>query len=433
MSAPKSSALKTDARPPASTGSRIQRIVSPGGIEAWLIAEPSVPLVAMEMSFEGGAAQDPEGRAGLANFLSGMFDEGAGDLDAVAFQEALDEHAIQLRFTESKDAIGGSLKTLTRHQDKAFELLRLALMKPRFDASAVERVRAQIAGGIKRGLNDPGTQAGKAWFARAYRGHAYATPDEGLLDGVAPVSAEDLQKAHRSLIARSNVKIAVVGAIEAPAVARMLDEVFGDLPAEAALTPVLAADPAGLGELEVIDLDIPQSTIRFGMPGLLRKDDDFVPATVLNHILGGGSFTSRLWQEVREKRGLAYSVSSGLYPFKRSGLVFGGTATKNERAKEALEVIRAEIARMAAEGPTEEELDKAKRYLVGSYALRFDTSTKIAHHLTQMQVDDLGIDYTDRRNALFEAVTMADVRRVATRLLAPGKMLVTVAGRPMGL
>ncbi len=191
--------------------------------------------------------------------------------------------------------------------------------------------------------------------------------------------------------------------------------------------------PAGLGELQVLDLDIPQSTIRFGLPGLLRKDEDFVPATVMNHILGGGSFTSRIWQEVREKRGLAYSVSTGLQPLRHAGVLMGGTATKNERAREALDVIRGEFARMASEGPTAEELDKAKRYLIGSYALRFDTSTKIANHLMQMQVDDLGIDYTDRRNSLFEAVTLDDVRRVATRLLSPGEMLVTVAGRPVGL
>jgi zinc protease len=424
--------LKTETSASASTGSRIRRIVSRKGIEAWLIAEPTVPLVAMEMSFDGGAAQDGAGKAGLANFLAGMADEGAGPLDAIAFQEALDEHAIHLRFSESRDAIGGSLKTLTRHQDKAFELLRLALVEPRFDAPAIERVRSQIMAGIKRGANDPGTRSSKAWFARAFRDHAYAAPDEGTAEGVAAITEADLRSQHRRLIARSNLKVAVVGAIDADRVSRMLDEVFGDLPETAGLAPVPAIGPGGLGELEVIDLDIPQSTIRFGMPGLLRKDDDFIPATVMNHILGGGSFTSRLWQEVREKRGLAYSVSSGLYPFKSAGLVFGGTATKNERAKEALDVIRGEIQRMAAEGPTPDELDKAKRYLIGSYALRFDTSTKIAHHLTQMQVDDLGIDYTDKRNSLFEAVTLEDVRRVAGRLLSPGEMLVTVAGRPVG-
>jgi zinc protease len=427
------SALRPEPRVQASTGSRIQRVVSPGGIEAWLIEEPAVPLIAMEMSFEGGAAQDPAGQSGLANFLSGMFDEGAGPYDAIAFQEAMDEHAIQLRFSESKDAISGSLKTLVRHKDKAFELLRLALTEPHFDANAVERVRAQILGNIKRSANEPNSQASKAWMARAFAGHAYATPDEGLAESIAGIAADDLRALHGKVIARSNLKISVVGAISAIDLARELDAVFGTLPARAHLTVIPQITPAGLGDLQVIDLDIPQSTLRFGMPGLLRKDDDFVAATVMNHILGGGSFTSRIFQEVREKRGLAYSVSTTLYPFAHTGLFFGGTATKNERAKEALDVIRDEIARMAADGPTEEELHKAKRYLVGSYALRFDTSTKIANHLTSMQVDDLGIDYTDRRNSLFEAVNLDDARRVAKRLLAPGQMLVTVAGRPVGL
>ncbi len=343
-------ALRSDAGAQASTGSRIQRIVSPRGIEAWLIEEQAVPLVALELFFEGGSAQDPEGQSGLANFLSGMFDEGAGPLDAIAFQETLDEHAIQLRFSATRDGIGGSLKTLVRHKDKAFDMLRLALAEPRFDAAAVERVRAQIIGGIKRGANDPGRQSSKAWNARAFSGHPYATPGEGIEADVAAIGADDLRAAHRRLIARSNLKIAVVGAIGAEDVSRMLDLAFGGLPEQAGLKPVPLVQPSGLGELQVIDLDIPQSTIRFGLPGLLRKDEDFVAATVMNHILGGGSFTSRMWQEVREKRGLAYSVSTGLQPLRHTGVLMGGTATKNERAREALDVIRGEIARWRRKG-----------------------------------------------------------------------------------
>jgi zinc protease len=426
------SALKPESAAQASTGSRIQRVISPGGVEAWLIEEPAVPLIAMEFTFEGGAAQDPDGKAGLAHFLSGMFDEGAGPYDAIAFHEALDEHAIQLRFSEGRDGLTGSLKTLVRHREKALELLREALVAPRFDASAIERVRSQILGGMKRRANDPNSLSSKAWLARAFAGHAYGTPEEGLPEGVAAVTRDDLAAMHRRLMARSTLKISVVGAIDAATLARDLDAVFGGLPAKAELSPIAATGVAGVGDVKVIDLDIPQTTIRFGMAGLLRKDEDFVAATVVNHILGGGSFTSRIFQEVREKRGLAYSVSTGLYPYQNAGLFFGGTATKNERAKEALDVIRDEIARMAADGPTEEELDKAKRYLIGSYALRFDTSTKIANHLTAMQVDDLGIDYTDKRNSLFEAVTLDDARRVAKRVLGPGQMLVTAAGRPVG-
>jgi zinc protease len=426
------SALISQTKTADSAVSRIQRVISPLGIEAWLIEEYAVPLIAMEFSFDGGAAQDGTGKAGLSNLLSGMFDEGAGPFSAIEFQEQLDEFAIALRISESKDALGGSLKTLTRHRDKAFDLLRLALTEPHFESTSLDRVRAQILGSLKRSANNPNTLSSKAWSERAFKGHAYARPDEGVAAELESITPDDIRALAGRMVTRSNLKISVVGAIDAKTLSGELDRIFGALPAHSRLTSIPLVSPAGMGELDIIDLDIPQSTIRFGMPGLLRKDNDFVAATVMNHILGGGSFTSRIFQEVREKRGLAYSVSTGLYPFAKAGMFFGGTATKNERAKEALSVIRDEIAKMASEGPTEEELDKAKRYLIGSFALRFDTSTKIANHLTMMQVDDLGIDYTEKRNGLFEAVTLDDTKRVSKRLLEPGHMLVTIAGRPTG-
>jgi zinc protease len=423
----------TTADDAAGAAQRIRRLVTPKGIEAWLIEEHAVPLVAVEYSFPGGAAQDPQGLAGAASLMARLLDEGAGPYDALAFQERLDEHAVEMSFGAGRDRLDGSLKTLTRHKDEAFRLLRLALTEPRFDADAVERVKGQTLAGLRRAINDPGSRSGEAWHARAFAGHPYGNPASGSIASVERLSRADVVAIAGRLLARDGLKISIVGAISAEDAAAMVDMVFGDLPARSALTPVAAASVGGLGESETIDLDIPQSTIRFGMPGLLMEDPDFIPANVLNHVLGGGAFTSRLWQEVREKRGLAYSVSAGLYPFQRAGMFFGGTATKNERAKEAMSVIRDEIARMADGGPTEDELDKAKRYLIGSYALRFDTSPKIARQLDMMQVNDLGIDYIEKRNGLYAAVGMDDVLKASRRLLADGRMLVTVAGRPEGM
>jgi zinc protease len=415
------------------SASRIQRIITPRGIEAWLIEEHAVPLVAMAFSFDGGAAQDPAGCAGAAYAMSGLLDEGAGSLNSQAFQEQLDEFAVELNVSASRDRIEGTLKTLTRHQGDAFRLLRLALTEPRFDEDALERVKSQIAAGLRRGLNDPGQRSGEAWSRRAFAGHPYANPVRGSIAEVEGLDRHAVAGLAARLLVRNGLKISIVGAIGQEAAAAMVDEVFGGLPAGDGLTPVAHVAVAGLGEVEIIDLDIPQSTIRFGMPGLLLKDADYVPGVVLNHILGGGSFTSRLWQEVREKRGLAYSVNSSLQPYRNTGIFYGGTATKNERATEALDVIRSEIARMAEAGPTEEELDKAKRYLIGSYALRFDTSSKIASQLDGIQVEELGIDYMERRNGEFAAVTLDALRSVSKRLLGDGRMLVTVAGRPVGM
>ena len=177
----------------------------------------------------------------------------------------------------------------------------------------------------------------------------------------------------------------------------------------------------------------PQSTLRFSLPGIARHDADFITGAVVNHILGGGVFSARLFKEVREKRGLAYSVWTQLHANDHTALFSGGTSTKNERAAESLQVIEEEINKIAETGPTAEELAKAQKYMIGSYALRFDTSTKIAANLVSLQTDGYPVDYLDRRNGLIAAVTLDDARRVAKRLFDHERLLVAVAGKPSGL
>lgn len=416
-----------------SSASRIQRVVSPGGIEAWLVEDYTVPLVAVEFSIRGGASQDPSGKAGLGYFVSGVLDEGAGPYDSSAFHERLDEFAIELRFNADRDSFGGHLRTLVRHKSEAFDMLRLALTEPRFDEEPVERVRAQLEAGIRHEANDPDSMASRTFFATAFPDHPYGRPVNGTLESLPAIAREDLVAYHKRVVARATLKIAVVGAIDAQTLAGELDRVFGPLPEKASLTAVPDAVPQGVGTSRVVSLDVPQSSIRFGARGLMRNDPDWIPAVVVNHILGGGVFSSRLFREVREKRGLAYSVWSQLAPYDHGALHMGGTSTKNERAAESVAIIQEQIASLVAEGPTADELDKARKYLIGSYALNFDTSTKIAGQLVRIQNDSLGIDYMDRRNGLVAAVTGEDVSRTARRLYGEGKLLVAVAGKPVGL
>jgi zinc protease len=418
------------AAPTAAWSTRIERVVTPAGIEIWHVRDNTLPMLSMEFAFIGGAAQDPAGKPGVVNLMASLLDEGAGDLDSRAFQERLEEHAIAISFSAHRDTLRGSLKTLTEHREQAIDLLRLALSQPRFDADAVERVRAATLAGIRRRTTNPSDIAGDRWFARAFPNHPYGRPSRGTLESVATITVDDLRAMHRKIIARSNLKIATIGAVDAAQIAALVDRAFADLPAQAALSPVPEVVPQGSGERDIIDLDVPQTVITFGGVGLKRSDPDFIPAYVLNHILGGGSFSSRLYREVREKRGLAYSVYSYLAPLDRAGLFMGGVSTRNDRAAESLAIILEEIRRIAEAGPTAEELAKAKSYLIGSYPLRFDTSGKIAEQLLQIQLDDLGIDYIDRRNGLVEAVTADDVRRAASRFLADAKLLVTLVGRP---
>ncbi|HXN88870.1 MAG TPA: insulinase family protein, partial [Methylocella sp.] len=230
--------------------------------------------------------------------------------------------------------------------------------------------------------------------------------------------------------ARDNLKIAAVGAIDAATLAGHLDDVFGRLPEKASLNLVAPGAFSGTGTRHVDPIDVPQSTIRFGREGLARRDPDFIPAMVVNHILGGGIFSARLFREVREKRGLAYSVYSQLVTYDHAAMFYGGTSTKNERAAQSMAVIEKEISSLSDFGPTEEELDKAKKYLIGSYALRFDTSTKIAGQLVNLQSEGFGVEYLNERNKLIAAVTMDDAKRASKRLFGDTKLLVTAAGNP---
>ena len=422
--------LAETATRPANSPTTALPVVSVPGVEAWHVESPVVPMVALAFTFEGGAAQDPDGKAGCAQMLARLLDEGAGDLTSDAFQERLAARAIELSFHAGPDAVGGSLKMLVKHIDEAVALLALALAKPRFDPDAIERVRAQVIAGLRYQQNDPGVMASRRFFREAFAGHAYGRPSSGTIESVAAITRDDLVAMHARIIGRGRVKVAAVGAISADLLAESLTRAFGPLAEAGALIAVPRTTVQDLGRRVVVDLDVPQSVIRFGMAGVAWRDPDFIPAYVLNHVLGGGAFTSRLFQEVREKRGLAYSVGTSLVSHRSAAMIWGYTATKNERVGEAMSVIGDEIGRLISDGPSDEELQKAKDYLTGSYALGFDTSTKIAHQLVQIAFEELGMDYIARRNDMVSAVTQADIRRAAARTFADGRMLAVAAGRP---
>ena len=411
----------------------IQKVVSPKGIEAWLVEDHTLPLIALQFGFPGGTSQDIAGKEGVAYFVSGMMDEGAGDIESEAFQERLESLAIDFSFDAGRDAFSGGIKTLTKNRDEAFRLLNLALTAPRMDADAVDRVREQITSSIKMDNEDPEKIASTAWFKRVFDGHPYANPPKGTVESVQSITSQHLKDYVRAMFARERLNVAVVGDINAEELSKALDTVFGDLPEKAQLRSVPEAEWRAQPSSQVIPLSVPQSVVTFGHSGPKRKDPDFTAAYILNYIIGGGGFSSTLMQEVREKRGLAYSVYTYLYPLDRAGILLGGVATKNEAVSQSITVIKDELGRMATNGPTPEELDNAKRYLTGSYALRFDSSVKIANTLLWLQIEDLGIDYIAKRNAMVEAVSMDDIKRVAATLIQPGNLIITVVGQPVGL
>jgi zinc protease len=418
---------------PAHSAVNVDIVVSPRGLKFWLVPSHAVPLVSLEFAMRGGAAQDPPDKAGSGALMAGLLDEGAGEFDSQAFHRALDEKAVEMSFHCDRDHWSGRMRTLTKNLDRAAELVRLAVNAPRFDEEPLERVREHMNARLRHDANDPGTLASRNWKAKSFPDHPYGQPADGTLETLARIERGDLVKAARRGIARDQLLIAVVGAIDEKGAAALVDKAFADLPAKSELRLIPDAAFGGLGAIDRIDLDVPQSTIRFGRPALKRDDPDFIPAIVAAHVLGGsGSMTSRLFREVREKRGLAYTVFGTFYSLERGAYFYGGTTTKNERARESFDVASAEIRDVALNGLNEEELEKGKTYLIGSYPLRFDTSAKIASQLVHIQLERRAPEWLVERNREIGAVTMASVKRAAHRAFGDGSLHTTVVGRPEG-
>lgn len=421
-------AATVSAATPSLAMSRIQHLVSPGGIEAWFVQESTVPLISMEYAFAGGAAQDTPDKPGVGNLVSDLLDEGSGKLDSEAFHEALERRAIQLSFGVTRDYFRGSLLMLKDNKDAAFELLGTALTSPHFAPADVERIRSQVMSGLKSDITNPNALAGRKFVELAYGDHPYGRPSSGTLKTVPTITVADMRDYVRRVLAKNTLKVAVVGDIDPVSLGKLLDKTFGGLPAKADLRPVPDIQAATPPKQVFVPLDVPQTVIAFGSAGIMRHDPDFMAAYLDNQILGGGEMSSRLSHNIREKRGLVYSIFGSLVWMQHSALFVGNTGTRADRAGETVDAIQKEVRRMAKDGPTQQELDEAKSYLKGSEMLALDTSSKLASALLQYQLDGLPIDYLEKRNAIIDAVTLDDAKRAARRLWGHG-LLTVVVGR----
>jgi zinc protease len=410
----------------------IKTITSAGGINAWVVEEPSIPFTALEIRVRGGASLDEPGKRGAINLMMALIEEGSGDMDAQAFQTKLESLAASLSFRVYDDTASVSAKFLTENRDEVLALLRGALIEPRFDQAAIDRVRAQVLSGIASDAKNPNRIAGAAFNAAAFGDHPYGTSSDGTEESVNALTQDDMFAAHRNVLTRDRIFVSAVGDITAEELGPMIDTLLGDLPAEG---PPLPDDIAfGLaGGTTIIDYETPQAVALFGHAGLKRDDEDFFAAYILNQVLGAGGFESRLMEEVREKRGLTYGISTFLVSKFHAEMMLGQVASANATIAEAIEVTRAEWARMATDGLTQDELDTAKTFLTGEYPLRFDGNGEIANIMVGMQMIGLSPEYVINRNDYIESVTLEDVNRVAAELMQPYALHFVVVGQPEGL
>ena len=417
---------------PAQAEIPIKEVTSPGGITAWLVEDHNIPFTALEIQFKGGTSLEAPDKRGVINLMTATLEEGAGEMDSRGFAEARDALAASFSFDASSDSVGVSAQFLTENRDQAIDLLREALVNPRFDQDAVDRVREQVLSNLRSNEKDPGTIASERFDLLAFGDHPYASTGDGTIATVTALTRDDVVAAHKAALARDRVHVAAAGDITAEELGLLLDRLLGDLPATGAPQPGDAPWllPPGV---TVQDFPSPQSTVFFGQIGIPRDDPDFFPAFVLNEMLGGGRFTARLMTEVREKRGLTYGIGTYIVNMDHADMILGQFSASNDKVAEAIQVVKAEWGRIGTEGVTPEELAATKTYLTGSYPLRFDGNGPIASILVGMQMDGMPIDYVTTRNAKVEAVTLDDVRRVAARLFKPDALHFVVVGQPQGL
>lgn len=417
---------------PAFAAVDIKEVKTEAGYTAWLVEEHSIPFTALTIRFRGGTSLDEAGKRGATYLMTGLLEEGAGDLDARGFAREAEALAARFGFDASDDEISVSAQFLTENRDAAIALLKSAISTPRFDNDAVERVRQQVLSGLRSDAQDPDDIARQAFRKLAYGDHPYGSEGKGTIESVSALTREDLSEAHRRAMARDRVYIAAVGDITPDALSALVDDLLSDLPATGAPLPEDIKVELE-GGTTVVDFDTPQSVAIFGHAGMERDHPDFFAAYVMNHILGSGGFESRLMHEVREKRGLTYGIYSYLLPKDHAAVYLGSVASGNDSIAEAVSVVRDEWQKMATGGVTEDELEAAKKYLTGAYPLRFDGNAQIANIMVGMQMQDLPIDYINTRNDQVNAVTLEDIRRVAGELLRPDKLHFVVVGKPVGL
>ncbi|MBA4324850.1 MAG: peptidase M16 [Rhodobacter sp.] len=417
---------------PAQAEIPIKQVTSPGGITAWLVEDHNIPFTALEIQFRGGTSLEAPDKRGVVNLMTATLEEGAADLDSRGFAEARDALAASFSFDAGTDSVGVSAQFLTENRDQAIELLRAALVTPRFDQDAVDRVREQVLSSLRADEKDPSTIASERFERLAFGDHPYGSPGDGTIETVTALTRDDVVAAHKAALARDRVFVAAAGDITAEELGVLLDRLLGDLPATGA--PQLAEAPWLLPPgVTVQDFPSPQSTVFFGQRGIPRDHPDFFPAFVLNEMLGGGRFTARLMTEVREKRGLTYGIGTYIVNMDQADMLLGQFSASNDKVAEAIDVVKSEWGRIGREGVTPEELEATKTYLTGSYPLRFDGNGPIASILVGMQMDGMPIDYVTTRNSKVEAVTMEDVKRVAASLFDPDALHFVVVGQPSGL
>lgn len=409
----------------------IKKVTSDSGITAWLVEDHDLPIISVQFSFKGaGAVQNSKDKQGVAQLLSNTMDEGAGNITSEEFQKILNDNSIALSFSSGRDNFGGQLKALSRNKDKAFDLLKLALIEPRFDEAPVERMRQSNLARIRSSMGNPEWISARIFNDKAFENHPYALNSGGTLTTLKSITNDDLREHLKNYLTQDRLHIGVMGDITADELKTLLDQTFGKLPKTGKKSDIQNLKLQNQGKTFVYKKDIPQTILTMAMPSIDIYDPDYYAAQVMNYILGGGGFGSRLMEEAREKRGLTYGIYSGLTHQDFIDFISIDTSTKNISLFEMKEIIKNEIENIKKQSVTKEELQDAKSYLTGSLPTALSSTNKIANILLSLQLNDRDINYLDQYKENINIVTLNDIKRVANRILKPEQAVTVMTGKP---
>lgn len=408
----------------------IQEVITPAGITFWLNEDKSVPVISLEFSFQNtGGKNDLSDKQGLTRLASNTMDEGAGDLTSEEFQKALNDHSITLRFNASRDDFGGKLKTLTKHKDKAFDLLRLAINEPRFDDEPVKRMVQSNQARIRNSLSKPGWVAARIMNDRAFENHPYNFNSGGTLTTLEAITRDDLIRFHKDRIVRGNLLISIVGDISRQDASRLIDASFGTLPNTAYNSQTENLELQNQGKIYVFEKDLPQNVIEMMQPGVTRNHSDYHAFQVMNFILGGSGFGSRLTEEIREKRGLTYGIYSYINNLDHVTGLSVTTSTSASNTAQMIDLIHELWEGMKQNEVSDEELLSAKNYLVGALPLSLTSTDSIAKTMLSLQLDGLPTDYLSQRSQAIKNISAQDVLDVAQTYLDLEKFVTVIVGQ----
>ncbi len=395
---------------------------TPGGVGLWLVEEHGLPLVALRFAMRGGSLEDPPGKEGAGDVLAALLDQGAGGLDAEAFQGRLDTLGSRLSFSVSHTAFSGGFVSVSRHLPVTAELFRLALTEPQLRPADFERARRQKIAAVAQDGHNPDRLALRLFYETAFAGHAYARAVRGTAETLARLTDDDIAAQRRQLLRRSGLQVVIVGALTPQEATALVDGLFAGLPEGTApeplppaeLAPFAAAIPASDGQ--------PVETAVFALPMPRAGDPGYFPALALTHVLGSGNFDARLTQEVRIKRGLTYAISTHLLTDPTASFLLGTLSTQAGRMEEALRAVRDTLATFQRDGPGERELANAKSSLNGSYLLSADGNAGLADHLLGLWLDGLSTHYDEERRAATDSISLDEVRQVVRTYFDPAAM-----------